>query len=182
MKNEVVPIARSYLAQQDNLRISPYGMHLGNRLPAHATSTGKVLLAALTHDEQKVWLDRHGLKTFNALYHSGRGRFLSSPSTGCPARFCLSQEEHELGIHALAVPIYGAIQSGCCSELLFHPPRKPRMTIYSQKSFRCCKTRHASYECAVGVDKVWIQSALIPSRRHAQHTEKGKGIVIEIQI
>ena len=42
-ENEVVPIARSYLAQQDNLRISPYGMHLGNRLPAHATSTGKEL-------------------------------------------------------------------------------------------------------------------------------------------
>ena len=39
--NEVVPIARSYLPQQDNLRVSPYGMHLGNRLPAHATSTGK---------------------------------------------------------------------------------------------------------------------------------------------
>ena len=26
--NEVVPIARSYLPQQDNLRVSPYGMHL----------------------------------------------------------------------------------------------------------------------------------------------------------
>jgi DNA-binding IclR family transcriptional regulator len=45
-----VPIARSYLPQQDNLRVSPYGMHLGNRLPAHATSTGKVLLAALPED------------------------------------------------------------------------------------------------------------------------------------
>ncbi len=54
--NEVVPIARSYLPQQDNLRVSPYGMHLGNRLPAHATSTGKVLLAALPEEAQHTWV------------------------------------------------------------------------------------------------------------------------------
>ena len=48
--------ARSYLPQQDNLRVSPYGMHLGNRLPAHATSTGKVLLAALPEEAQHTWV------------------------------------------------------------------------------------------------------------------------------
>jgi IclR family pca regulon transcriptional regulator len=60
--HEVVPIARSYLPQQDNLRVSPYGMHLGNRLPAHATSTGKVLLSTLTLDDQIQWIRRYGLK------------------------------------------------------------------------------------------------------------------------
>ena len=61
-EHEVVPVARSYLPQQDNLRVSPYGMHLGNRLPAHATSTGKVLLSVLDREVQIEWIEKYGLK------------------------------------------------------------------------------------------------------------------------
>lgn len=105
-ENEVVPIVRSYLAQQDNLRISPYGMHLGNRLPAHATSTGKVLLAALTLTEQKAWFDRHGLKRLTPFTIQDEAAFYQALEQVAQQDYCLSKEEHELGIHALAVPIY----------------------------------------------------------------------------
>ena len=73
--NEVVPIARSYLPQQDNLRVSPYGMHLGNRLPAHATSTGKVLLAALPEEAQHAWVKLR-FKTLNAFTIVDESKFL----------------------------------------------------------------------------------------------------------
>ncbi len=74
--NEVVPIARSYLPQQDNLRVSPYGMHLGNRLPAHATSTGKVLLAALPEEAQHTWVKNYGLKRLTPFTIVDESKFL----------------------------------------------------------------------------------------------------------
>ena len=43
--DEVVIVARS--ASVGGQRLMAYGLHLGARLPLHATSTGRVLLAAL---------------------------------------------------------------------------------------------------------------------------------------
>jgi IclR family pca regulon transcriptional regulator len=48
---EVVIVARS-----GQLRLLAYGLHLGARLPAHATSTGRVLLAALPPAEFEAWM------------------------------------------------------------------------------------------------------------------------------
>ena len=42
-EHEVVPVAKSIALQNDSAKISPLGVHLGNRLPAYATSTGKIL-------------------------------------------------------------------------------------------------------------------------------------------
>jgi IclR family pca regulon transcriptional regulator len=49
--DQVVIIARS-----GPTRLLAYGLHLGARLPAHATSTGRVLLAAKTRSEFSAWL------------------------------------------------------------------------------------------------------------------------------
>lgn len=103
--NEIVPIARSYLPQQENLRISPYGVHLGNRLPAHATSTGKVLLAALSKQQQFTWLKKYGLKRLTPFTHTDEIIFLNILKQISMQDYCLSIDEHELGIIALAVPI-----------------------------------------------------------------------------
>lgn len=86
-------------------RLLAYGMHLGARLPAHATSTGRVLLAALPKTGFGAWL---------------KGRTLArlTPHTVCDIRglrqivnevreqdHCVASEEHELGVHAVAVPL-----------------------------------------------------------------------------
>jgi len=78
---------------------------LGARLPAHATSTGKVLLAAAEVEGVAQWL-------------KGRRLARLTPHTITQARalqqrvaqvrkddFCLATEEHELGVQALAVPL-----------------------------------------------------------------------------
>ena len=49
--DQVVIIARS-----GPTRMLAYGLHLGARLPAHATSTGRVLLAAKPKAEFTAWL------------------------------------------------------------------------------------------------------------------------------
>ncbi len=105
---EVVIVARS-----GQLRLLAYGLHLGARLPAHATSTGRVLLASLPPAAFEAWMRGEGGS-------DGGERVLPrlTPRTVVePDAFravieqvrrddwCVASEEHELGIHALAVPV-----------------------------------------------------------------------------
>ena len=97
--DNVVIVARSGSAQL------AYGLHLGARLPAHATSTGRVLLAARTKSEFAAWLKGRELprltghtvvepRAFRALIEQVRAQ-----------DYCAASEEHELGVHAVAVPL-----------------------------------------------------------------------------
>ena len=61
-EHEVVPVAKSISSQNDSTKIIPLGVHLGNRLPAYATSTGKILLSRLSIEEQQKWLEKFTLK------------------------------------------------------------------------------------------------------------------------
>lgn len=90
-------------------RVLAYGLHLGARLPAHATSTGRVLLAAKSKSDFSAWL--------KAKTETGNLARLTLHTTTDPRKlkalveqvrlddFCLASEEHELGVHALAVPL-----------------------------------------------------------------------------
>lgn len=91
-------------------RLLAYGLHLGARLPAHATSTGRVLLAALPAAQLRAWLAARCAAT-------GRLPRLTPYTVTEPAAlkrvlrevrqqdYCLCSEEHELGVHAVAVPL-----------------------------------------------------------------------------
>ncbi|MGE8560403.1 MAG: IclR family transcriptional regulator PcaU [Acinetobacter sp.] len=102
---EAITIARSAAHQQTD-RVNPYGLHLGNRLPAHATSAGKILLAHLEPEEQKLWLDKYPLKRLTKYSCIDNQDFLKLLAEIKEQDWCYSSEEHELGVHALAVPIY----------------------------------------------------------------------------
>lgn len=103
---EAITIARSAAHQQTD-RVNPYGLHLGNRLPAHATSAGKILLAYLDDHEQQEWLSQHPLQRLTKYTHTNNQDFLKLLCEIKEQGWCYSCEEHELGVHALAVPIYG---------------------------------------------------------------------------
>ncbi|ECE6726542.1 IclR family transcriptional regulator, partial [Salmonella enterica subsp. enterica] len=103
---EAITIARSAAHQQTD-RVNPYGLHLGNRLPAHATSAGKILLAYLDDHEQQEWLSQYPLQRLTKYTHTDNTEFLELLSEIKEQGWCYSSEEHELGVHALAVPIYG---------------------------------------------------------------------------
>jgi IclR family pca regulon transcriptional regulator len=102
---EVVIVARS-----GSNAVLAYGLHLGARLPAHATSTGRVLLAAKTRSDLNAWMKGDGPDT----------RVLArlTPRTVTEPRafraiidqvrtddWCVAHEEHEIGVHALAIPL-----------------------------------------------------------------------------
>jgi IclR family pca regulon transcriptional regulator len=102
---EVVIVARS-----GSNAVLAYGLHLGARLPAHATSTGRVLLAAKTRAEFSAWMKADGTgprqlarltprtvtepRAFRAIIDQVRAD-----------DWCVAHEEHEIGVHALAIPL-----------------------------------------------------------------------------
>ncbi len=107
--DEVVIVARSGNELRQNLmgmdRLLAYGLHLGARLPAHATSTGLVLLAAKSRSELAAWLKNRSLARLTAQtltdVRTLRQRIIQVGKDD----FCLAVQEHELGVQALAVPL-----------------------------------------------------------------------------
>ncbi|MCA3237956.1 MAG: IclR family transcriptional regulator C-terminal domain-containing protein [Curvibacter sp.] len=107
--DEVVIVARSSdlrrLGAEGVPQVLAYGLHLGARLPAHATSTGRVLLAALPKPQFSAWLKARLLSRFTVHTVTEQRAFRRIIEQVRHEDFCLSSEEHELGVHALAVPL-----------------------------------------------------------------------------
>ena len=108
--SEVVIVARSVNVGGAH-RVLAYGLHLGARLPAHATSTGRVLLAALLLADFNAWLNAALLAGGGALARLTAHTVIDEAPFKALIRqvraddFCVAHEEHELGVHALAVPL-----------------------------------------------------------------------------
>lgn len=86
-------------------RLLAYGLHLGARLPAHATSTGRVLLAAESKTALNSWLRGRQLPRLTAHTVTGQKHFRALLEQVRSDDVCLASEEHELGVHALAVAL-----------------------------------------------------------------------------
>jgi IclR family transcriptional regulator, pca regulon regulatory protein len=97
---QVVIVARS-----GPTRLLAYGLHLGARLPAHATSTGRVLLAAKTKAEFNAWMKGRELARLTARTTVDPRKFRALVEEVRAQDFCIASEEHELGVHALAIPL-----------------------------------------------------------------------------
>lgn len=98
--DQVVIIARS-----GSIRLLAYGLHLGARLPAHATSTGRVLLAARSRTDFNAWMKGRELPRLTAHTQVDARAFRAIIEQVRQQDYCVASEEHELGVHALAVPL-----------------------------------------------------------------------------
>lgn len=102
--DEVVIIARSGVYGAST-QLSAYGLHLGARLPAHATSTGRMWLSAMNKNELDAWLTDRTLARLTphtVTQRAGLRRIITATRR---QDWCLASEEHEVGVHALAVPL-----------------------------------------------------------------------------
>ncbi len=101
---QVVIVARS-----GSTRLLAYGLHLGARLPAHATSTGRVLLAAKRKGDFNAWMKEYsgdrGLPRLTSHTVVDAKKFRALIEQVRIDDYCVASEEHELGVHALAVPL-----------------------------------------------------------------------------
>ncbi len=107
--DEVVIVARSGndrgASASGSGRVIAYGLHMGARLPAHATSTGRVLLAAKTKTAFIAWMKGRHLNRLTPLTTVDAKPFRAIIDQVRQDDFCIASEEHELGVHALAVPL-----------------------------------------------------------------------------
>ena len=96
-----------YVARVPTRRIMTIALGVGTRLPAHATSMGRVLLAALPDEE----LD--GFSPSAPLEASPSARSPSRTSSGAPIQsvrdqgWALVDQELEIGLRSIAAPIRG---------------------------------------------------------------------------
>lgn len=102
--HEVVIVARSGLPSPMG-RVVAHGLHLGARLPAHATSTGHVLLAALHRDALRAWCDGAALARLTTHTSTRVAELRRDIARARRQDWFLASELHEVGVHALAVPL-----------------------------------------------------------------------------
>jgi len=82
-----------------------YGLHVGTRLPAHATSTGQVLLANLPTKELMNWLKDTPLSRLTSNTATEPSALNQKLKVIAKQDYCVANQEHELGVDAIAVPL-----------------------------------------------------------------------------
>jgi IclR family pca regulon transcriptional regulator len=97
-----------YVARSATSRIMSVSLNTGSRLPAYCTSLGRVMLANLPTDAKEAYLKRVQLKAFteHTVVSAARlGDILDDVRT---VSYALVEEELEIGLRSLAVPVRGA--------------------------------------------------------------------------
>ena len=125
-------VARSAV-HESGQRVLAHGLHLGSRLPAHATSTGRVLLAALPPAELELWLAERELPRLTAHTATEGAALRALLQQVREQDYCMAREEHELGVQALAVPLRNmGGQTLAALNLVTSPQRMEPATMLAQ--------------------------------------------------
>lgn len=98
--NEIV-----YVSRISTKRIMTISLEVGSRLPAHATSMGQLLLAYLSDEELKEFLNTHELKKFTSKTITDREKFIEKLKMIRKNGWSSSDEEFEEGLFSIAAPI-----------------------------------------------------------------------------
>jgi len=97
-----------YVARVHSGHVLSIAGGVGSRLPAHATATGRVLLAGLTPDELEEFLERWPLSAYTSHTVTDRDRLRAAIETAARLGWALVDQELELGLRGIAAPITGA--------------------------------------------------------------------------
>ncbi|WP_416968794.1 IclR family transcriptional regulator [Streptomyces sp. 4F14] len=80
---------------------------VGQLTPLHATSSGKVLLAALPATERAALLAEAGLKKLTSRTITARTKLEKNLAESLERGYAYTLEELEVGLHAMAAPVRG---------------------------------------------------------------------------
>jgi IclR family transcriptional regulator, pca regulon regulatory protein len=135
-----------YVARAVTKRIMTVSLSVGTRLPAYATSMGRVLLAALRDDQLAVYLDNTTLAPLTERTIVDRDRLRTEVERTRTRGWCLVDQEFEAGVRSIAVPVHDAAGRVVAAvNTSAHATRVPLTTL--QKSF-LPKLR----DCAAAID------------------------------
>lgn len=94
-----------YIARAAQARVMRIGLMPGSRLPAHLTSLGRVLLAALPPDQARARLEAADLSPRTAHSLTDPADLMARLDQVRGDGFALIDQEVELGLRSLAVPL-----------------------------------------------------------------------------
>lgn len=94
-----------YLARAAQRRVMSIGLMPGSRLPAHCTSMGRVLLAALPEPHARVVIDAADLSPRTPFSLTDPDEIMACLATVRRQGFAAIDQEVELGLRSLAVPL-----------------------------------------------------------------------------
>jgi IclR family transcriptional regulator, pca regulon regulatory protein len=123
-----------YVARAATKRIMTISLSVGTRLPAYATSMGRVLLAALRDDRLDAYLDNATLAPLTERTLVDRDRLRTEVERTRTRGWCLVDQELEDGVRSIAVPVHDAAGRVVAAvNTSAHATRVPLTTL--QRSF-----------------------------------------------
>jgi IclR family pca regulon transcriptional regulator len=102
-ENQVLYVARSATA-----RVMSVALNTGSRLPAYCTSLGRVMLSHMDADALDHYFDSVTLRAFTDKTVVSQKRLREILGTVRTTGFALIDEELEIGLRSIAVPVRGA--------------------------------------------------------------------------
>lgn len=97
-----------YLARAAQRRVMSIGLMPGSRLPAHCTSMGRVLLAALPEPEARAIVERSDLTPRTRHSLTAPDEIMARIARARDDGHAVIDQEVELGLRSLAVPLLNA--------------------------------------------------------------------------
>ena len=94
-----------YVARAAQRRVMSIGLMPGSRLPAHCTSMGRVLLAAMPDDAARAVIDASDLTPHTPHSLTDPDEIMAAVAEARAAGHAAVDQEVELGVRSLAVPV-----------------------------------------------------------------------------
>ena len=133
-----------YIARSTTSRVMSDDLHIGSRLPAYCTSMGRVLLAWLPGEQLEHYLAHVKLVSYTARTVSSTEKLRLVLRNVRRQGYALVDQEYEVGLRSLAVPIYSP--TGRVTATLNLSGSSPRMPVYEMQSRFLPHLRHAAAE------------------------------------
>ena len=95
------------IAREETQRGSRLASWIGKRMDMHCTGIGKAMLAYLPEAEVDAMIRKHGLARHNENTNSTRRRLNEELERIAKMGYALDNEEDELGVRCIGVPIFG---------------------------------------------------------------------------
>jgi IclR family pca regulon transcriptional regulator len=133
-----------YIARTTVSRVMAVDLHIGSRLPAYCTSMGRVLLAHLPTDQLEQYLARVVLTPHTTRTVTTVDKLLLLLRNVRRNGYALVDQELEVGLRSLAVPVYAP--SGRVVATLNLSGSAPRMPVYDMQTRFLPTLRNAANE------------------------------------
>ena len=137
---EIVYIARTQVPS----RVMAVDLHIGSRLPAYCTSMGRVLLAYLPPEQLEAYFGKAELIPHTTRTITSADKLRVALRTVRRLGYALVDQELEVGLRSLAVPVYAP--SGRVVATINLSGNAPRMPVFDMQTHFLTPLRNAASE------------------------------------